>query len=188
MTPTRRRTTRPPKRGVSLQSRRKKAKKKVRIDLKNSLIKFLIGLVLIVDLALVFFIVRQCSEPTGVVEEEKAQEEPVILQVEVMNGCGVPGIANTFTDFLRENGIDVVRTGNYEEEEFGRPNFNVDRTVIIDRRGKLKNSVRIAQVMGLNEDRVIQQVNQAYLIDATIVLGRDFRQLNSWKMLEKYNG
>ena len=179
-----RRRVRPLKKPAA-QPQRKRRPQRSQVDWKEGMTKFLIGLVLVVDLVLVFFIIRQCSRPAGVVEEEVVEEEPVILQVEVMNGCGVRGIADRFTNFLRMKGIDVVRSGNYEEVEYGKPNFNVDRTVIIDRRGRVKNSVQIAQIMGLGEDRVIQQVNEAYLIDATIVLGRDFRQLSSWQSMEK---
>ena len=35
-----------------------------------------------------------------------------LYQVEVLNGCGVPGVANQFTDFLRSRGYDVVRFTN----------------------------------------------------------------------------
>ncbi|MFH1940869.1 MAG: LytR C-terminal domain-containing protein [bacterium] len=166
------------------RSRRRKAVRRSKPDLRGSLMKIFIGLVLVADLVLVFFIIRQCSKPAGMVEEDVPEKE-VVLQVEVMNGCGVQGIANTFMDFLRKKKIDVVRTGNYEEEEFGRPNFNVDRTVIIDRRGNLRNSIKIARAMDLGEDRVIQQVNSAYLIDATIIIGRDFQQLSCWLEMEK---
>jgi hypothetical protein len=180
--PQRRRTR--PFRKPPTRPRRRKAVRQRPPDLKSNLMKFFIGLFLLADLVLVFFIIRQCSKPAGMVEE-KVLEKEVVLQVEVMNGCGVQGIANTFMDFLREKGIDVVRTGNYEEEEFGNPNFNVDRTVIIDRRGNLQNSIKIARTMGLGDDRVIQQVNAAYLIDATIIIGGDFRQLSCWQEMER---
>ena len=33
-----------------------------------------------------------------------------IIQVEVLNGCGVEGVAAKFTDYLRQNNFDVVHT------------------------------------------------------------------------------
>ena len=142
------------------------------------MIKFLIGLVLVVDLVLVFFIIRQCSKPVPVERVATVQEEPRILQIEVLNGCGVQGIANKFTDFLRVKGFDVVKTENYES-------FNVLETVVIDRRGDVKNCLRIAEAMGFGEERILQEVNEAYLIDATVILGKDFRQLESWQLMEQ---
>lgn len=141
------------------------------------MIKFLIFLVLVVDLVLIFFVVRQCSKPAVLVEEPKPPEEPRILQIEVLNGCGVSGVANAFTDFFRTQGFDVVRAENYES-------FNVLRTVVIDRRGDMKNVVRIAEALGLGEERVLQEVNEAYLIDASVIIGKDFRRLPAWLQME----
>ena len=98
------------------------------------------------------------------------------LQIEVLNGCGVTGVASQFTDYLRSKGFDVVRIENYES-------FNVLKTVVIDRRGIIKNGVKIAKALGLNEGRVLQEVNEAYLIDASVILGKDYRQLTSWQMM-----
>jgi hypothetical protein len=94
-----------------------------------------------------------------------------------LNGCGVSGVANKFTDHLRANGFDVVKTDNYES-------FNVLRTVVIDRRGNMENATRVAESMGLSEERVLQEVHEAYLIDATVILGKDFRQLAVWRLME----
>jgi hypothetical protein len=175
MTSTRRRTR--PLRKPSTSQQRRRRPKKTKIDWSDNLIKFLIGLVLVVDLVLIYFVARQCSKPAVVVEEPTPPVETRILQIEVLNGCGVSGIANEYTDYLRGKGFDVVKTDNYES-------FNVLRTVVIDRRGNIKNGVRIAEALGLGEDRVLQEVNEAYLIDATVILGKDYRQLEAWQLME----
>ena len=148
------------------------------VEWRDLLMKSLIGLLLIVDVVLIIFIVRQCSKPVMEIVEESEPEPPRILQIEVLNGCGVTGIAAHFTDHLRAQGFDVVKTDNYES-------FGVQRTVVIDRKGSIPNSVRIAESLGLDESRVLQEVNEAYLIDATVVLGRDFRQLPCWQTMER---
>jgi hypothetical protein len=175
MATTRRRAR--PIRKPSKTPQRKRRPRKVKIDWGNSLIQFLIVMVLVVDLILVFFVIRQCSKPVAIVKEEKPPPEVKILQVEVLNGCGVSGVANKFTDHLRANGFDVVKTDNYES-------FNVLRTVVIDRRGNLENAISVAKAMGLGEERVLQEVHEAYLIDATVILGKDFRQLAVWRLME----
>jgi len=156
----------------------------MKISWKDGLIKSLIILFLLFDLVLVFYIVKQCSKPKGVPEKSVVSEESKILQIEVLNGCGVPGIANQFTDYLRMKGFDVVKTANYEEE-LNVPNFNVLTTVVIDRRGRLENGIRIAEALGLGRERVLQEVNEAYLIDASVILGKDYAQLESWQRMEK---
>jgi hypothetical protein len=142
---------------------------------KNGLMKLLIALFILIDLILIVSIIRQCSKPP--MEEIVVEEEPKILQIEVLNGCGVSGIAAKYTDYLRMEGFDVVRTENYET-------FNVLKTVVIDRRGRIQNGLRIASALGLGEDRVLQETNEAYLIDATIILGKDYRHLTPWAKME----
>ncbi len=175
MATSRRRT--PVRRKTSPQPKRKRRPVKQPLNLRDGLIKALIGLVLVIDVVLVVFIVRQCSKPTSTQGPPLVKEETRVLQIEVLNGCGISGIANEFTDFLIANGFDVIKTDNYES-------FNVLRTVVIDRRGNLQNSQRIADALGLQPGRVLQEVNEAYLLDATVILGKDYRQLVPWQQLE----
>lgn len=171
----RRRRVRPIRKPSAQPIRRRRPQKR-RVDWKDSMIKSFIVLFLIFDVVLVVIIIRQCSMPIEV--EEVVQEETLPLQIEVLNGCGVTGIANQFTEYLRGQGFDVVKTDNYES-------FNVIKTVVIDRRGSKKNGLKVAQALGMGEERVLQEVNEAYLLDATVILGMDFRQLDCWEMMEK---
>ena len=173
------RRSRPIRKPSNPQQRKRRVRKPAR-DWRDVWMKSLIVLVLVVDLVLIFFIVRQCSAPTELppdlpLVEDKKPQHP--LQIEVLNGCGVTGVANRFTDFLRERGFDVIKTDNFES-------FNVLKTVVIDRRGVRDNGIRIAEALGLGNERVLQEVNEAYLIDATVVVGKDYRQLNSWSLME----
>ena len=89
------------------------------------------------------------------------------IQAEVLNGCGVSGAADTFTDSLRVKGIDVVNTGNYR-------NFDIDNTIIIDRSGKTENAKYIAKLFGVNDSQVIRQVNKNYFLDVCVIIGKDY--------------
>lgn len=102
------------------------------------------------------------------------------VQIEVLNGCGAPKIADKFMSYLRGKGFDVVKTGNYE-------NFNVTKTLVIDRKGNSKNAIRLANVLGLKKTDVISEVHEMFMVEATVVLGKDFRTLSCWKSLEKSN-
>ncbi len=93
-----------------------------------------------------------------------------IIQVDVLNGCNVPGIADRFTEFLRNNKIDVVNIGNYI-------NNDIDETIIIDRIGNKANAYKIAEVLGVRRENVIQQLNENYLLDVTIIIGKDYYNL-----------
>ncbi len=93
-----------------------------------------------------------------------------IIQVEVLNGCGISGLADTFKEYLRRKNIDVVQTGNYV-------NFDVDSTLIIDRIGNLKQAEYVADLLGVSKRRVITRINKDYFLDVSIVLGRDYLSL-----------
>jgi len=45
--------------------------------------------------------------------------------------------------------------------------------------------MELAKVLGLKRNRVIQEIHSLYTVDATVILGKDFRTLSSWKVLEE---
>ena len=92
------------------------------------------------------------------------------IQVEVLNGCGVTGIAEKITDHLRENKIDVVNLGNYRS-------FEIESSIIISRNNKILNAEKVAAIVGLDQNSIIQQTNPDYLLDVTFILGKDYRNL-----------
>ncbi|NWF88995.1 MAG: LytR C-terminal domain-containing protein [Ignavibacteriaceae bacterium] len=93
-----------------------------------------------------------------------------IIQIEVMNGCGVDGVAAKFTSYLRERNFDVVQVGNYISN-------NIDETMIIDRIGNRANAEKLADVLGIDKRNIIQQLNKDYFLDATLVIGKDYNKL-----------
>lgn len=109
-------------------------------------------------------------------EEDKSNREiaSAIIQIEVMNGCGVDGVAAKFTSYLREKNFDVVQIGNYISN-------NIDETIIIDRIGNRANAEKLADVLGVNKKNIIQQLNKDYLLDATLVIGKDYNKLEPLK-------
>jgi hypothetical protein len=96
------------------------------------------------------------------------------LQIDVQNGCGVPGIADKFTEYLRSKGFDVVEMGNFSTQD-------IKTTMVIDRAGNMKNAKRVAQSLGVPEKFVIQQMNKNYFLDATVVIGKDYGELLPFK-------
>lgn len=92
------------------------------------------------------------------------------IQVEVLNGCGVSGVAEKLTDHLRSNNIDVVNLGNYRS-------FEIENSIIIGRNEKIRNAEIVAAIVGLDNQSIIQQINPDYLLDVTFILGKDYRNL-----------
>jgi hypothetical protein len=104
--------------------------------------------------------------------EQSAQLISDIIQIEVLNGCGVSGIANAYTSVLRKNGFDVVETGNFDH-------FDVKNTMIISRSGVMANAYRVADALGVDPLHVIQEESPDFFLDVTVVIGQDYESLNT---------
>ena len=92
------------------------------------------------------------------------------VRVEVLNGCGEPGVMEAFVRRLRAEGFDVIKTGNARA-------FGYVESMVIDRAGKRENADEVARALRIGP--VIQQVkDDPYRIeDVTVVVGRDHRKL-----------
>lgn len=93
-----------------------------------------------------------------------------IIQVEVRNGCGVTGLAARTTMYLRRHGFDVVEVGDYRS-------FDEERSKVIDRVGDLASAMKVATILGIPEEQVVQEIRLDYFLDATIVIGKDYATL-----------
>lgn len=94
-----------------------------------------------------------------------------IIQIEVLNGCGIAGIANQFTGILRSNGFDVVETGNFDH-------FDLKETIVISRSGITANALQVANALGVRQENVIIEASKDFYLDVTVVIGHDHEQLN----------
>ncbi len=93
-----------------------------------------------------------------------------IIQVEVRNGCGISGVAAETTMFLRRHGFDVVEVGDYSS-------FEEEYSLVIDRVGDRASALKVANVMGIPEERVVQEIRLDYYLDASVVIGKDYENL-----------
>lgn len=93
-----------------------------------------------------------------------------IIQIEVLNGSGIKGAAAKFTNYLRQQGIDVVDSRNYKASSF-------ENTIVIDRIGDRKASLKVAQLIGVSEKNILQQINPDYFVSVTVIIGKDCLQL-----------
>jgi len=107
-------------------------------------------------------------------ESSLEQNASDIIQAEVLNGCGVGGVADRFTDFLRMKNLDVVKSGNYISDDVGV-------SLVIDRSGNMANAFKTAKILGIKSENVIQQLNKDYFLDVTIVIGKDYFNLAPFK-------
>ena len=90
------------------------------------------------------------------------------LQVEVMNGCGVDGLARRAARGLQELRQDVVGVDTVRDHAFAT-------SFLIDRRGKPRLTRRLAERIG--PCRVVLERTDDARADVTLVLGSDWRSL-----------
>jgi hypothetical protein len=129
---------------------------------------------LIVAVLLTYSLVMRTTVRPPVDPTKQETEVVEIIQIDVLNGCGVSGVAGEFTDYLRSRGYDVVEVGNYRT-------FDVPESIVIDRIGNLTNARKVAYALGIKETNVIQQINPDYFLDATVVIGKDYDSLRPGK-------
>ncbi len=145
------------------------------ITLKTSASNFLYNIIIIFLGAVIIFLgyslyLKIKSREDAEKELAKKKLAAPIVQVEVLNGCGISGVGEQFTDYLRNNNFDVVQTGNYIS-------FDVDKSMVIDRTGNKANAIKVADVLGIDHKNIIQQINNDYILDVSLIIGKDFKEL-----------
>lgn len=177
-----------PRKKSSFFNKKKKSKKGSRKDLQGTIIN---SAIVVLSLLLVAFIFSFTTKQThnGVPIEitfpdipeprlavEIYEKKPVMdIEVEILNGCGVVGLASKVSDLLRDNNIDVVRSENAD-------NFNYTQTMLILRNENLEELNYVAKSLGLNpaeDPRVIHQPDESLSVDLTLILGKDFSSIKS---------
>ena len=63
-----------------------------------------------------------------------------------------------------------MQTGNYIS-------FDVDKSMVIDRTGNKANAIKVADVLGIDHKNIIQQINNDYILDVSLIIGKDFKEL-----------
>jgi len=132
-----------------------------------------IGFLSILLVVLLFALATRIVYPR--IENRRAEDSSKlignIIQVEVLNGCGVSGLANQFTSILRRNGFDVVETGNFDS-------FDIEQTLVIARTFNTENARRVAEALGVEEQNILIEASEDFYLDATVVIGSDYKSLN----------
>jgi hypothetical protein len=115
------------------------------------------------------------SPPVEPVEKEEQQPSQMVhtIQVEILNGCGVNGVARIFQSVLRDNGIDVVNTENYVVN--GKVFWDVDQTFIIDQIGVAEQAKSIAKILQIPLTNIESRENPAAIYDISVVVGKDYK-------------
>jgi hypothetical protein len=115
---------------------------------------------------------------SGCKETRNEAFKPNTGQIQVLNGSGKSGMADVFRDFLGGFGFDIIEFGNARS-------WNYEKTIVIARNPASDRIARdLAKVLGT--DRVIHLQEPSSLVEATVIIGRDYKELmRSWPQPEK---
>ena len=100
------------------------------------------------------------------------------LQIEVLNGCGVKGIADLYTNYLRKNGYDVI---NYKNAE----NFSYNSTIILIHKNNL-NTNHFKNLMKIDPLNIKNLFDEKIFFDLTLIIGKDYKKLESYNEVSMY--
>ena len=107
-----------------------------------------------------------------------------LAEIEILNGCGVEGIAELFTNFLRSHNYDVISIENAKDKS-GIINFNYNQCkIIIYNKEKLKEGYKLSLQLGIDNSNIIKDYKNS-IWDLALIIGKDYSILNSFEIINK---
>lgn len=104
----------------------------------------------------------------GVLIRQSIAEDKIHgFRIEVLNGTGADGLGSKTATALRQKGIDVFQVENADH-------FDYKETILI---GRKKNDSLAALGQALGCRNVIEQLSDDSFVDATLILGADYKML-----------
>ncbi|MFA7288343.1 MAG: LytR C-terminal domain-containing protein [Melioribacteraceae bacterium] len=152
-------------------------KKTDNVNLKSSTLNMLMNIAIFILVIVIIFLsysiyLKVFSITPEEIAEVRDNKPSEIIQVEILNGCGIPGAATRFAEYLRANKFDVVSTSNDKE---------IDETLVIARTQNMENAYKVAEALGVKKSNVNQILNDDYFLDVSIIIGRDYYTLKPLK-------
>jgi hypothetical protein len=147
-------------------------------SLKNKINLLVIWLLVVINAALISSFVHKIigsRQTPDINTRTEIAENPVKIQV--LNGCGVKGVANDFADYLQRKNYDVTDISNATTWDYGN-------TVIINRERRDKKIVeKFRDLIGIPKELVYPIKNDENESDLTLIIGSDYESLTIYKSL-----
>ena len=140
-------------------------------DSRSLLLNLLIGTLTLLVAFLGYSLLERhvFRPPVDVLKWEGGSE---IIQIDLLNGCGVSGAATAVRDYLRARGYDVVEMRNYKS-------FDVGESLVVDRTGDFRTAEKVAYALGIQKSHIIHQINPDYFVDVSVIIGKDYKSLKT---------
>jgi hypothetical protein len=170
---------------VAKSKRKKKQskKKKQALDLQKWFLNLVIFCLSIVIVGFMFSSGRRLLTNKNAIVLNQATEAVQVTNIrksiilEVLNGCGEPGVASKFSDYIRHDGFDVLYIGNAKRKNF-------ERTLLIDRTNNPGKTEELRLALMLDSSRVVLEKDSLRMVDLTLIIGHDFDELAIFSKIE----
>jgi hypothetical protein len=123
----------------------------------------------VVLLILIFYVIIPLFESAS---ETVEPEPPPPAKVRVLNGCGVSGLADKLSDFLKANAIEVVGTDNAD-------NFNYPHTIVIEKDTAGHHGRTVAGLMGVINITYFTGTSDS--VNVEVIIGKDYNNFKPFK-------
>ena len=101
-----------------------------------------------------------------------------VIQIEVLNGCGDKGVADLYASYLRKNNYDVIDYKNADSFD-----YNASKIIVHNNNLAVENVAELFEIETKNVDYLF---NENIFYDMTLIVGKDYKKLNSYKDVSKY--
>ena len=118
---------------------------------------------------LVFYVIIPLFESGPEIIEP---EPPPPAKVRILNGCGVSGLADRMSDFLKTNAIEVIDAGNAD-------NFNYPHTIIIEKDTAGHHGKTVADLLGVLN--ITYLTDTADSVNVEVIIGKDYKNFKPFK-------
>jgi len=137
---------------------------------------FAIYLLVFVNSVLIISSAHKLFQKTVDASIEVEEIQPV--KIEVLNGCGVNGIATKFTNNLTYKNYQVVSKGNADH-------WNYEYTALINLRpGKNEKAIdKLRKDIGLKAEDVVPVEDAGAEADVQLIIGKDYQSLKMFTVL-----
>ena len=158
----------------------RKRPSKTSASFAETVVNWLIAALIVIILAFAASVIWRFVEAKKAVvftqqpDAEGIKPETKVIRIEVLNGCGVTGVAAKFRDYLRAQGFDVVNTDNYRS-------YDIDSSFVIDRVSiKSKYGLKLADALGIPRKNVQPILSDELAVESSLVLGKDYASLKGF--------
>ncbi|HQQ72512.1 MAG TPA: LytR C-terminal domain-containing protein [Rectinema sp.] len=110
-------------------------------------------------------VVSQTAKALGVEENEASQK--TVVTIDILNGCGEKGLANTASILFESYGYKVVSVGN-------APSFDYAKTIMYDNDGDKAALQQVANIINCRNFGDASALPGLQKANITIILGKDF--------------